>query len=113
MALTLRALGLLVGRLPGKRVLSLGYPDIVATADDVERLFGVRVTRFMDFGRSHGVDFPLPETSAFFAAIGARLECVAIRPSRCIERVVDLNQPCDLGSHEVVLDAGTVEHCFN
>jgi hypothetical protein len=113
MALTLRALGILAGRLAGKRVLALSYPDIVASAEEVERLFGVRVERFTDFGRWHGVDFPLPETAEFFRAIGARLECVDIRPSRGIERVVDLNLPCDLGRYDAVLDAGTTEHCFN
>jgi hypothetical protein len=113
MALTAAAIGLLARRLPGKRVLSLGYPDLVIRAEELERLLGVAVTRFTDFGRWHGVDFPLPETAAVFDAVGARLECVDIRPSRGIERVVDLNHPCDLGGHDLVIDAGTVEHCFN
>jgi hypothetical protein len=112
-ALTRAALALLAPHLPGKRVLSLGYPDIVAPADEVERLLGVRPTRFTDFGRWHGVTYPLPETSELFEAIGARLECVDIRASRGVERVVDLNHPCDLGAHDMVLDAGTIEHCFN
>jgi hypothetical protein len=113
MALTLRALRLLAERLPGRRVLSLGYPDIVATAEDVERLFGYQPRRFTDFGRWHGVSHPLPETAELFAAIGARLDCVDIHPSRGIERVVNLDHPCNLGTYDVVLDAGTVEHCFN
>ena len=113
MALTAQALGLLARHLPGKRILSFGYPDLVAPAAEIERLLGVRPTRFTDFGRWHGVDFPLPETLEVFDAIGARLACVDIQPSRGVERVVDLNHPCDLGSFDLVIDAGTIEHCFN
>ena len=113
MALTAQALQLLAPHLPGKRILSFGYPDLVAPADEIERLLGVRPTRFTDFGRWHGVDFALPETLEVFGAIGATLECVDIQPSRGVERVVDLNHPCDLGSFDLVIDAGTIEHCFN
>ena len=114
MALTSQALALLAPHLAGKkRVLSFGYPDLVASAEEIERLFGVRVTRFTDFGRWHGVDFPLPETLEVFGAIGTQLVCVDIRQSRGVERVVDLNYPCDLGSFDLVIDAGTIEHCFN
>jgi hypothetical protein len=112
-ALTRTALGLLAAYLPGRRVLSLGYPDIVAPAEEIERLFGIKPTRFTDFGRWHGVTYPLPETAELFSAIGARLECVDLHPSRGVERVVDLNHSCDLGTHDLVLDAGTIEHCFN
>lgn len=113
MALTLQTLTLLASYLPGKRILSFGYPDIVARGEDVERLFGVRPTRFTEFNRWHRVEYPLPETLELFDAIGAQLECVDIHRSRGVERVVDLNHPCDLGSYDLVLDAGTIEHCFN
>lgn len=113
MALTAQALALLARHLPGKRILSFGYPDLVASAEQIERLFGVRPTRYTEFGRWHGVDFPLPETLEVFEAIGAELACVDIQPSRGVERVVDLNQPCELGSYDLVIDAGTIEHCFN
>jgi len=112
-ALTAQALQLLAPYLPGKHILSFGYPDLVAPADEIERLLGVRPTRFTAFGRWHGADFPLPETLEVFAAIGATLACVDIQPSRGVERVVDLNQPCDLGTFDLVIDAGTIEHCFN
>lgn len=113
MALTLPALTALARILPGRKVLSLGYPDIVARPEDIERLFGFRPSRFTDFGRWHGVDFALPETMEFFGAIGSQLDCVDIVPSRGVERVVDLNHPCALGSFDLVIDAGTTEHCFN
>lgn len=113
MALTLPALTALARFLPGRRVLSLGYPDIVARPEDIEQLFGFRPTRFTDFGRWHGVDFALPETMEFFGAIGSQLDCLDIVPSRGVERIVDLNRPCALGSFDLVIDAGTTEHCFN
>lgn len=113
MALTRTSLELLADRLPGKNVLSLGYPDVVVSAADIERLLGVTIKRFTKFASGHGRDFPLPETIELFESIGARLECVDIHASRGVERVVDLNQPCELGKYDVVIDAGTIEHCFN
>lgn len=113
MALTLQAFQLLASRLPGKRVLSLGYPDLLVTPEDIFSLLGVQVTRFTEFGRWHGITRPVPETEHVFEQIGATLECVDVRPSRGVERVVDLNLPCELGPYDVVIDPGTVEHCFN
>jgi hypothetical protein len=113
MALTLNALRLLEDLLPGKRVLSLGYLDLAVRAEDLRSLFWVIPTRFTQFGRWHGVTYPLPETLELFEAIGATLTCVDIRASRGVERVVDLNYRCDLGTVEVVLDPGTIEHRFN
>ena len=113
MGLTVAALEAVAGWLPGSRVLSLGYPDLVVPAADVHRILGVEVSRFTDFGRWHGADFPLPETVSVFESVGATLDCVDVSPSRGVERVVDLNLPCDLGVYDVVIDAGTVEHCFN
>ena len=113
MGLTVAALEAIAGWLPGSRVLSLGYPDLVVPAAEVRRILGVEVTRFTEFGSWHRAPFPLPETLAVFEAIGATLDCVDSSPSRGVERVVDLNLPCELGSYDVVIDAGTVEHCFS
>ncbi len=112
MALTPHALEIAATYL-GPRVLSLGYPDILATAEDIEQRFGVRPTRFHDAGRWHGVSHPLPDTLELFELLGARLDCVDIVASRGVERIVDLNHPHDLGRYDLVLDCGTIEHCFN
>jgi hypothetical protein len=112
MALTPHALEIAATYL-GPRVLSLGYPDILSSAADIEQRFGVRPTRFHDAGRWHGVTHPLPDTVELFELLGATLECVDIVASRGVERIVDLNQPHDLGAYDLVLDGGTVEHCFN
>lgn len=112
MALSPHALEIVATYL-GPRVLSLGYPDILSSAEDIERSFGVRPSRFNDSGRWHGVSHPLPETIELFGLLGAELECVDIVSSRGVERIVDLNQPHDLGQYDLVLDCGTIEHCFN
>jgi hypothetical protein len=112
MAITPTGLEAIAGIL-GERVLSLGYPDIVASASEVRNILGIDPTKFVDTGRWHGVDYPLPETVHLFKLAGARLDCVDIRASRGVERIVDLNYPQDLGEYDLVLDCGTVEHCFN
>lgn len=108
------------------RVLSLGYPDLLADADQLAALFddGVRAgLALRDDGdaiaRWHGVGDrvgPLVETRSFFAALGLELDCVDINPSRGFERPLDLNDPlpADMaGRYDLVLDLGTIEHCFN
>lgn len=111
----IRASGLQVlsKMLPAKRVLSLGYPDILATKEDVIRIFGVEPELFVNTGKWHGVNYPLPETIALFQQFGCELVCVDVHASRGVERIVDLNQPATLGKYDIVLDLGTTEHCFN
>ena len=112
LGLTLPALRMLRGCLPAPRVLSLGYPDIVAKRSDVRDLFGVDVESVNDSGLWHSVKFELPETGEFFEKIGSKLDCVDIVASRGVERIVDLNYPEDLGQYDLVIDGGTIEHCF-
>ena len=50
---------------------------------------------------------------ALFGLIGATLTCVDVHASRGVEKVLDLNYPQDMGKFDLVLDCGTVEHCFN
>jgi hypothetical protein len=95
------------------RILSLGYPDLLMTVEEAERLCGRRLQRRNDCGRWHGLSHALPDSVEFFAAFGATLDCVDIRASRGVERIVDLNAPADLGTYDLVLDAGTIEHCAN
>jgi SAM-dependent methyltransferase len=113
MGITAATLKMLSRVLPGKRVLSLGYPDLAMSAEDVQEILGVTPTKFTSHGAWHGVNQPLPETVHVFDLIGSSVDCVDISSSRGIERIVDLNQPCDLGEYDLVLDSGTTEHCFN
>lgn len=112
----LKALGLALLRdyLPAKRVLSLSYPDLVCTQDELEKVWGIRTFAERDFGEWHGLDHQLPETVEAFAKMGTEVfSCVDIVASRGVEQVFDLNAPHDFGEFDLVLDAGTTEHCAN
>ncbi len=100
--------------LPAKRVLSLSYPDLVMTQDELEAVAGFRTFCENDSGKWHGRDHKLPETVEAFTKLGTEtLRCVDIVASRNVEEVVDLNYPVGLGSYDLVLDPGTTEHCAN
>jgi hypothetical protein len=112
----LRAFGLdaIKPYLPAKRVLSLSYPDLVMTQDELEAVTGIRTFAETDFGSWHGRDHKLPETEEAFRKLGTEeFRCVDIVASRGCEEVVDLNEPQELGSFDLVLDPGTTEHCAN
>ncbi len=112
MALPIHALTKLKPLLKGE-VLSLGYPDIDATAEDVEKLFGYKPTEFTKENVWHGKKDPLPETFELFDHVGARLTVVDFTDERGMEKIADLNYPHDLGKFDLVIDSGTLEHCFN
>src|SRR5262245_22426513 len=86
------------------KVLSLGYPDLVMTTDDVMEVLGVIPETFTDAGVWHGVNHPLAETKEVFQFAGAELECVDIVKSRGVERIVDLNHKTLLGEFDLVID---------
>lgn len=102
-----------ISKYPSKRVLSLGYPDIIATGEVIKNLFHVEPQTYVPNGGWHGVDHELPESVEFFRMIGSELSCIDVHASRGVETVVDLNYPHDLGKFDMVIDPGTVEHCFN
>lgn len=112
MALPLHALKKLAPLLRGD-VLSLGYPDLDATADDVEQLFGYTPTRFTKAAEWHGRRDPMPDTEELFEHLDAKLTVVDFTQDRGMEKIADLNNPHDLGKFDLVIDPGTLEHCFN
>jgi hypothetical protein len=108
------------------RALSLGYPDLLATREQLVGLFGATIERHLTpradseaVNRWHGTSAALPtifETVGFFTAIGVTLDCIDISASRGVERHLDLNVPIPAemnGAYHLVLDFGTMEHCFN
>ena len=113
MGIRVSGLQLLAEMLPARRILSLGYPDILATKEDIIRIFGVEPASFVNTGKWHRVNYPLPETTALFQQLGCELVCVDVHASRGVERIVDLNAPAELGKYDIVMDMGTIEHCFN
>ena len=113
MALPYHALKRLEPLMRGARILSLGYPDLMCSADEIEKLFGYKPTKFTDAHEWHKVKNPFPETIELFEAIGAKAMIVDFTAERGIEKIADLNHPHDLGKFDLVIDPGTLEHCFN
>jgi len=114
MGLRAFGLGMLSAYLPAERVLSLSYPDLLVSQAMLEQIWGVRTFAERDFGKWHGLQHPIPETAEAFARKGTKeFRCVDAVPSRGIEEVCDLNEPQDFGEYDLVIDAGTTEHCAN
>lgn len=114
MGLPLYALRSLKPYLKGAEVLSLSYPDILVSPEDMKENFGFEVKRITNQNRRHHVNFQLPETRDVFDFFEVKkLDCVDIAKTEGSERVVDLNYPNDLGKYDVIIDPGTLEHCFN
>ena len=90
----------------GAEVLSLGYPDIMMSDED---LYDVLEEECTERNEVTG----LTETYLVFEAMGARLHTLDSVRQRGFEEVIDLDYPQVLGKYDFVLDAGTVEHCFN
>jgi SAM-dependent methyltransferase len=107
-------------------LLSLGYPDILADEASLATAIGADRARDLPalvdsvgIARWHGLDGRLPrivESAAFFEALAIDCTVIDIHASRGGERIVDLNGslPDDLAERfDLVLDPGTLEHCFN
>lgn len=112
--------------IPGKRLLCLGYSDVLVTEQQLAALCGEDVMSRIEFRsdseailRWHGLEGQitrLAETRSLFAALGIEVDFVDIVASRGMEIIVDLNQPvpADLvDRYDIVYDGGTMEHCFN
>jgi hypothetical protein len=95
------------------KVLSLGYPELLITRREAEQILNVAVTKTTDRGEWHGIPHPLPETLSVFKAMGSTLDCIDIVADYGVEKIVDLNSAHDLGQYDLVIDPGTIEHCFN
>ena len=113
MALARHALEALAPHLKGARVLSLGYPDILATEAEVEAIFCLKPTQTIDSHEQHGIKRPLVETTELFGLLGSTLDCVDVTRWRGFEKIRDMNEPQELGEYDLVIDPGTTEHCFN
>jgi len=100
--------------MPCDSLLSLSYPDMVMSQDELKTITGFQTTAETDFGRWHGRHHRLPETDEVFRKLGINtIRYVDIVASRGREEIFDLNQPQDFGKYDIVLDCGTTEHCAN
>lgn len=108
------------------RIVSLGYPDILADDEDLSHVFAEDILgklRFRDDSdrilRWHRMENRLrrvPEAESLFEALGFQLDVIDITAARGNEIILDLNDPVPypyLQRYAIVLDSGTVEHCFN
>lgn len=128
-SLGLELIRMMEGRMPPapglRRAISFGYPDILATEDQLFDLFGNEVSRALRFRPDsesilswHRVAAErIVESKHFFSLIGYDLTITDIAQVRGDELLVDLNEPLEPGltanPFDLVLDGGTAEHCFN
>jgi hypothetical protein len=109
-----------------RRIVSLGYPDILASPEQVRAIFGDAIFSRLAFRADsasivgyhgvQGITDRVIEAGSLFDALGFPLDVIDIHAARGGEIVHDLNLPVARALHEryaVVLDAGTIEHCFN
>jgi len=125
MALSLNQTAALAGILkPGMKVAAMGYPDIIAPHEMLVDLFGTRMNhlKFRDDSaticKRHGLETrAIPDAEAFFTMLDCELHVYDVVKERGTESLCDLNISDNLkyanGFYDVVLDVGTVEHCFN
>ncbi len=114
-------------RLPAQASLCcLGYPDVLVSENQARQILGperaARLTYRPDSAEilawhrlQHQLDRVI-DADSLFAAMDITFTAIDLVASRGTERVVDLNHPvaADLNAaFDVVLDAGTMEHCFN
>jgi hypothetical protein len=110
---------------PSKEIVSLGYPDILARPEAIDRVFGAgffaKLEQRPDSASIlawHGIKqpYPMAEAASLFAALGFELRVIDLHAVRGGEIVLDLNEPIPESLHRrfsLVIDAGTLEHCFN
>lgn len=121
MALTPLMLSELLHRLkPGDSIASMGYPDIIPSPELLELLADRDIQYRVDSAaicRRHGLKpQPIPDAESVFESLGASLDVYDIVNERGCEIVLDLNYPYPAnsrGQYDLVLDVGTLEHCFN
>jgi hypothetical protein len=128
-ALRLVQLGLQTAQRAGcesQRVLSLGYPDILATPEQLGALIGAELVPALQYrqdseaiARWHqvaGGQSKVVDSAHFFALLGYDLEVLDIAQARGGEILHDLNHPVPQRLHRryaLVIDPGTLEHCFD
>ena len=101
---------------PGQRICSLGYPDIIATPDEVSAIVGNVSLKYLDksVSKRHGVSYLLPDAQDFFKSLDIELDVYDVVKERGCEIICDLNHSLHtIEEYDVVIDVGTMEHCFN
>lgn len=107
----------------GSKVAAMGYPDVLASQKTVEGILGNKANSLKyrkdseAICRRHGMHYHLvPDAESMFDLLGAELHVFDIVKERGCEIIADMNYPIaeqHLQTYDVVLDVGTLEHCFN
>lgn len=109
-----------------KKILSLGYPDLLVNPSDLAQTFGTDIAKKLIFhpdskaiAKWHNIESittDIVESKHLFQLLGYELDVLDITQSRGDEIICDLNEPCPEelhGQYGIVIDSGTCEHCFN
>lgn len=108
----------------GMSVCSLGYPDLIAPIGIIFDMLGEEAgyLKYREDSEAickrHGLQLrKIPDAESFFGLMGCGLDVYDIVQERGCEKPCDLNKPDNLKYaneyYDIVLDVGTVEHCFN
>jgi len=103
------------------RALSLGHPDILATADELFPILGSRLAidnmQVLVERKFHPKPDIVGNARGVFKAMGGELTVADIRDTYNVDHIVDLNDKFSLrflrDRFDLVIDPGTSEHCFN
>lgn len=111
---------------PEPSICCLGYPDVLVSDEQARQYLGAEAADRLTYRADsdailawHRLESQLNrviDAESLFAAMGMRLTVVDLVASRGGERIVNLNDPLEpdlAGAFDIVLDAGTMEHCFN
>lgn len=99
----------------------MGYPDVIAPMEMLSHFLGEKVKDIkyredsLQICARHGLrPREIPDAESLFSLFGCALDVYDIVQERGNEILCDLNQPMQaFGTYDIVLDVGTVEHCFN
>jgi hypothetical protein len=113
------------------KLLSLGYPDLLIDSGTLLQA-GCKLDTVPDSSGIAAWTGEIYDTKLALESVGIDLTAIDIRPSRGCETVVDLNSEYVAGVHrfcsengpyfeksalygafDIILDPGTLEHCFN
>lgn len=111
MALNVIAARMVAPHLRGE-VLCLGVPIVLLTDEGCNAIFGVRPRKKVKAPGWAGAP-ETPDPYDIVGQLGGKLTCVDAIAHDGREVVADLNYPHELGEFDLVIDAGTTEHCFN
>lgn len=107
-------------------ICCLGYPDVLVSDEQAREILGPEIASRLTYRPDsaqilawHRLESQLNrviDAQSLFKAMGMKLTVVDLVASRGGERIVNLNDPLApdlLDAFDIVLDAGTMEHCFN